>query len=87
MFKPRQMVRLRREARGDEPLDPVRKPAGGHAYRTESEGGDPDPLLKDLAAALPLNFGSDPVEETTDGETGRVSAGLRRSVARIYGKL
>ncbi len=53
MFKPRQMVRLGREARGGESVEPVRKSVVVH--RAETDVGDPDPLLKDLAAVLPLS--------------------------------
>ena len=69
MFKPRQMVRLGREARGGESVEPVRKSVVVH--RAETDVGDPDPLLKDLAAVLPLSFGSELVEETAIVEDGQ----------------
>jgi hypothetical protein len=47
------MVRLGREARGGESVEPVRKSVVVH--RAETDDGDPNPLLKDLAAVLPLS--------------------------------
>jgi len=64
VFKPRQMVRLGREARGDEPAaDSVKPLVGGRVRRTKPSSAAADSLLKDLAAALPLTFGPVPVEE------------------------